>query len=62
MTKKQAESLFKASYLPSIPANDKPALRQCWNDFTDSLCRNGEITMRQYGTWTQPVFISGESK
>jgi len=57
MTKKQAETLFKDCYLPFIPKNDKPALREAWNNFTDSLCKNGEITLRQYETWTHPRFI-----
>ena len=62
LTKKETEILFKEEILPFVDKKDKPALRQAWNDYTDFLCRNGEITMRQYETWTQPRFISGESK
>ena len=60
MTKVQAEEIFKRKYLPFIPKNDNPAKRMAWSDYTDFLCKSGQITMKQYETWTQPVFISGK--
>jgi hypothetical protein len=57
MTKIQAVSDFKENYLPFIPKNDKPAKRQAWNDFTDMLCKDGEITYNQYQNWTQPACV-----
>jgi hypothetical protein len=59
MTKKQAEAIFKAENMPNIPKNDKPLLRMEWNNYTDYLCKCGQITLKQYETWTQPRFISG---
>lgn len=29
-------------------ANDVPALSEIWNDYTDSLCKDGELTATQY--------------
>lgn len=33
---------------------DVPMLREAWNNYTDSLCKDGRITPRQYDTWTNP--------
>ena len=30
--------------------------RCAWNDFTDCLCKSGEISDYQYSNWTQPSF------
>ena len=61
MTKKTAETIFrdrlraaKAQGLWTYEASDKPALREAWNNFTDSLCKDGLITERQYETWANP--------
>lgn len=27
---------------------------EAWNNFTDALCKEGRITMKQYETWTHP--------
>jgi len=56
MNKKQAIDIFKSEYLPSISKTDKPAIRQEWGIFTDMLCKNNQITLRQYETWHQPTF------
>ena len=34
--------------------NDKPALREAWHNYIDSLCKDGEITLQQYETWGNP--------
>lgn len=61
MTKKQALEIFKEEILPVIKENyeqdgiaDKIARREAWNNFTDSLCKDGQITLKQYETWDNP--------
>ncbi len=54
MTKKEAFALFKEQYPTLLDGHDKPARDQAWNDFTDALCKEGEITAKQYATWTHP--------
>lgn len=63
MTKKQALKLFRELFPHSTfelgPRNgqmqmDYPARRETWNDFTDALCKSGEITLKQYETWVNP--------
>jgi len=31
---------------------DKIAVREMWNEFTDSCCKNGDITEYQYNSWS----------
>lgn len=60
MTKKEATRDFTRYVRDSgISRRDKPALREAWNDYTDSLQKNGLITARQYDTWTQPKGLEG---
>jgi len=54
MTKAEALKHFKQNILPSIPKNDRPALREEWLVFTDSLCKSGMISNKQYETWDNP--------
>jgi hypothetical protein len=61
MTKKEAEKIFIESAMPSVKQayeqDGKPdhiARSEEWNNFTDALCKNGEITLRQYENWTHP--------
>lgn len=58
MTKKQAEQQFKELFKEVLQSNDKPLKRMTWNDFIDSLNKNGQITDKQATTWTQPKFIN----
>jgi hypothetical protein len=55
MRKSEAVSFFKEEILPSIiesyGENDKVAIRTAWNDWTDSLCKDGRITPKQYNNW-----------
>ena len=62
MTKQQAVKIFKDEILPAIKARyeqdgiiDKPARREAWHNFTDMLCKDGQITLKQYETWDNPV-------
>ena len=55
---------FEATYMPIILAREKvngkrdmPRRRQLWNDFCDSLNKNGLISDWQADNWTQPKHI-----
>lgn len=52
MTKKQAKELFEETYSDLIETGDTIAIATEWNDFTDYLCKSGQITLKQYETWT----------
>lgn len=54
MNKKEVLVYFKLYIKPHIPKDDKPALREAWNNFTDDLCKSGKITLKQYENWTNP--------
>lgn len=61
VTKKEVEKLFKESIMPSIrrrfEKGDKPdyiARTEAWNEFTDLLCKEGQITLKQYNNWLCP--------
>ena len=43
-TEKRLRETFWRDIAPGIPANDKPALREAFNVWTDQLHRDGEIT------------------
>ena len=59
MTKVEAVKDFNNHVKPSIikryGKNDKPAMRQAWNDYIDSLQRDGRISMKQANTWDSPI-------
>ena len=63
MTHQQAMRRFRREVIPGVVSRfglkDKPACRQAWNDYTNSLHRDGEITERQYNTWTGPKSCTG---
>ncbi len=61
MTKEEAWAEFKEQVLPLIEASesrrgyqDRPMRAEEWNNYTDALCKDGRITMRQYESWTHP--------
>ncbi len=60
MTKLEALKQFKHDYPDYKFADlrsgrlDRVARCECWNNWTDALCRAGEITMKQYEGWTNP--------
>ena len=53
MTKQQALHDFRHIHM-GIVKGDVIYTRENWNNYTDSLCKRGEITSRQYNTWTNP--------
>jgi len=52
MNKKEALTLFKEMYY--ISKNDSIANRENFHNFTDSLCKDGDITLKQYENWSNP--------
>jgi len=61
MTKKEAFAEWKEYVLPWIQSAyekdgrvDICARAEAWNNFTDGLCKDRRITLRQYETWTNP--------
>ena len=58
MRKNTAVAQFREFILPGIikyyGKTDAVAIRTAWNDWTDSLCKSGDITMKQYETWISP--------
>ncbi|MGU8835468.1 hypothetical protein ACV3UL_14395 [Clostridium perfringens] len=56
MNKKQAIQMFKDEYSDFLKKkkNDSVAKREAWGNFTDALCKDGEITQKQYNTWLAP--------
>lgn len=58
MTKKEAVKYFKEHIAPIIRNkygnNDKVAMCEAWNDYTDALCKERSITPKQYDRWINP--------
>jgi len=59
MTKAQALSEFRYSWKAIVDAyprlkGDTVWKREEWNNFTDALCKGGEITENQYNNWSNP--------
>ena len=52
LTKKQAISNFLSDY--NGPHNDKTWKYCAWLDYTDALCKDGQISSEQYDNWTNP--------
>jgi len=60
ITWKVACDSFETGILPSIietyeqdGIEDWPARREAWNNWTDGLCKDGEISDWQYENWSQ---------
>ena len=56
MTKAEALKDFRLLYktFTNYRKGDVVAKRTEWNDWTDSLCKEGLITEKQYENWGQP--------
>lgn len=54
LTKKQALEEFRRYIWPSSPYKDAIAKREAWNNYTDMLCKDRQITDAQYESWTNP--------
>ena len=61
LTKKTALAIFRGELAEATRNGtwtyskaDAVARREAWNNFTDSLCKDGMISDRQYDTWSNP--------
>ena len=61
MTHSQAINEFELFVLPTVIEHyeqdgiiDGPARREAWNNWTDGLCKDNQISDWQYANWTQP--------
>ena len=59
MTWEQACEQFESEVFPCVQAQyeqdgvpDWPARREAWNNWTDSLCKNGQISDWQDANWS----------
>ncbi|MFY0633667.1 MAG: hypothetical protein JXQ91_07640 [Vannielia sp.] len=48
MTIQEAFRVWQETFQPEIPEDDGPMLSESWNNYTDSLCKDGELTDLQY--------------
>ena len=60
-TKEDVKVIFKSFYhtagrggITKAVKEDREAVREAWGIYTDELCKAGEITAKQYETWTNP--------
>ena len=61
MTHSQAINEFELFVLPMVIEHyeqdgilDGPARREAWNNWTDGLCKDNQISDWQYANWSQP--------
>ncbi len=61
ITRDEAILRFEQNILPMVIQSceqdgelDGPARREAWNNWTDMLCKDGEISDWQYANWSQP--------
>ena len=63
----QAVAFFEEWIMPAVREQetrynchpDLPLRRESWNNYTDALCKDGEISDWQYENWSQPDFCDG---
>ena len=60
----QACEIFREDILPYVieryesdGIKDGPARREAWTDWTDGLCKDGQISDWQYATWSHPDYL-----
>ena len=54
MTKAEALRDFRQLFKTFGKRGDATAKREMWNNYTDSLCKSGDISLSQYENWDQP--------
>ena len=57
LTKAQVVAMCRnyfREYPDQFPKGDVIAKREFFNDYTDGLCKDGDITLKQYETWSNP--------
>lgn len=52
MSRSEVILSFWRDIAPGIPKHDKPAIREAFNNYTDSLCKGGQISLAMYETIT----------
>jgi len=52
LTKKEVLRMFRESF--TISKTDSIMNRLEWSYYTDSLCKDGKITLKQYENWSNP--------
>ncbi len=52
LTKTEALAMFRE--FDNSPKGDIVWKRESWNNFTDMLCKDRQISSKQYETWTNP--------
>lgn len=52
LNKQQVLQMFRET--DNSPKGDIVWKRESWNNFTDMLCKNGEISLKQYESWDNP--------
>lgn len=52
MTKSEALKFFRE--IDNSPKGDKVWRRQAWNNFTDFMFKDGQISQSQYDNWSYP--------
>jgi hypothetical protein len=68
MTWEQAVAEFNDYYMPVVREQetrynchpDLPLRRETWNNWTDALCKNEQISDWQYENWSQPAVCDGD--
>ena len=55
MTKKEALKEFKSC--DCVIKGNRIATAYNWNFYTDFLCKDGQITMKQYESWSNPFLL-----
>lgn len=55
MKYRDAVKMFKQTYSDLYENGvDYWTAQECWANFTDILCKNGDITQKQFETWDTP--------
>lgn len=58
LTRAEVASLYYREVVPQVARRyglrDRAALSEAWGVLIDGLCRDGQITARQYATWQVP--------
>lgn len=62
ITKAEAIKIFKSEYKEQIKEMSNTDRRLTWNDFTQHLYDNGQISHNQLYTWDQPKFLTKKSQ
>ena len=62
MTRDEAIDIFDNHILPIVKQGmesdgepDIPARSEAWNNWTDAMCKDGQISDWQYENWTHPA-------